>query len=619
MDAYEVFQKLSAGVKFDKKRFLTDAQRFQLVKKQSENASKHEEESVGTLNSRNCSVLSMKRKHDKVDDESKNVGQLILLNGLSVPKDGSKTKFKKHKESVDVDKQLKLEQEKINQFRNQQQISITGTRVPKPISIFSELSEDYGVSEYLINNVMNCGYVHPTPIQMQAMPIMLQGRQILACAPTGSGKTAAFLLPIIHQLGAPQRKGFRAIILSPTRELAKQTHRECVRLSEGFNFRIHIISKIGQALDKYGPKSSQKFDILITTPRRIIFLLNQDPPAISLSNIEWLIVDEADKLFEDGTRCFRDQLEEISKACTNENLCTAMFSATNTPVVSKWCRRNLKGLVTVTVGHRNAATDLVEQELLFVGTESGKLVALRGIIQKGVLPPVLVFVQSKERAQELFNELIYDGINVDVIHADRSQTQRDNVVRCFREGKIWVLICTELMARGIDFKGVNLVINYDFPPSAISYVHRIGRTGRAGHKGKAITFFTEQDTPNLRSIAAIMRESGCNVPDYMLSMKKHTKREKRKLEHSAPPREKISTIPKFKRIYNKGKSSKYVESVCEKKEKDDIADKGDKSWKKNKKSTKNKQNPNESKKDRQIKKHTLSVGKKTVKMTRVKK
>ncbi|PBC26216.1 ATP-dependent RNA helicase [Apis cerana cerana] len=548
MDAYELFRKLSTGVKFDKKRFQIDAERFQLIKKQSENVIS-DKKIIKTFDDRNYSAICKKRKYDDIKEETENINELMLINGMSV----SKNQNKKCKVSLTEEKQLKLAQEKINQHRNQHHISVTGNRIPKPVLEFIELSKDYGIPKKLINNIINCGYQYPTPIQMQAIPVMLQGRQILACAPTGSGKTAAFLLPIIHHLGGPENKGFRAVILSPTRELAKQTYRECLRLSEGYNFKIHIINKINQALNKYGPKSSQKFDILITTPKRIIYLLNQDPPAISFNNVEWLIVDEVDKLFEDGIRCFRDQFEKISKSCTSEKLHKAMFSATNTPIVTKWCRHNLKGLITVTVGHRNAATDLIEQELLFVGAERGKLVALRNIIQKGILPPVLVFVQSKERAQELFNELIYDGINVDVIHADRTQTQRDNVVRCFREGKIWVLICTELMARGIDFKGINLVINYDFPSSAISYIHRIGRTGRAGHKGKAITFFTEQDTTNLRSIATIMRESGCDVPDYMLAMKKHSKQEKRKLKHKAPTREKISTIPTYRRVYNKEK------------------------------------------------------------------
>ncbi|KAK2582577.1 hypothetical protein KPH14_004865 [Odynerus spinipes] len=543
MDAYDIFKKLAVGTKFNVQRFRSDAERFKLINKQTVNEPKITEVETNVL-SDTCVKKTLKRKYK--EDEEEKIDTLTLIEGISIPSDGSKVKTKIPKSSITEDKKLKLEREQINQVRNYHHISVTGSHVPKPIAKFDELLTEYQVSNKLLENMKQCGYEHPTPIQMQAIPILLQNRQLLASAPTGSGKTAAFLLPIIHHLKGPQRDGFRAIVLSPTRELAKQTYRECLRLSESYGFRIHIISKVNQALSKYGPKSSQKFDILITTPKRLVFLLKQEPPAISLTNVEWLIVDEADKLFEDGMRGFRDQLEEISTACTHPNLRRALFSATTTPAVTKWCRKNLKGLVTVTVGQRNSAVDLVEQELLFVGSERGKLVAIRNIIQKGMSPPVLIFVQSKERAQELFSELIYDGINVDVIHADRTQAQRDNVVRCFREGKIWVLICTELMGRGIDFKGVNLVINYDFPPSAISYIHRIGRTGRAGHKGKAITFFTEQDTTNLRSIATIMRASGCDVPEYMLAMKKHSKKKRRELERTAPVRDTILTIPKYK-------------------------------------------------------------------------
>ncbi|XP_063974301.1 probable ATP-dependent RNA helicase DDX52 [Diachasmimorpha longicaudata] len=562
MDAFDLFKQLSAGAKFDKKKFKKDTQCFQFGNKLEKNVP------ITSIKTEPLDDISSSRKRkaieedseddftpvDTSNDPSSSKGQtLTLLNGLSTTTDGLKTSKKKN--VTPEERESQQHQEKINQFRNSNKISVVGRRVPDPIVSFEDLAR-HGVRADLVENLGQCGYKEPTPIQMQAMPILLENRQVLACAPTGSGKTAAFLLPIIHHLEGPRKLGFRAIILSPTRELAKQTYRECMRLSEGRGFRVHIISKIKQALDKYGPKSSQKFDILITTPKRLIYLLNQDPPAINLSNVEFLIIDEADKLFEEGTRGFRDQLEQISNACTNERLKRAMFSATNTPVVTKWCRHNLKGLINVTIGHRNAATDLVEQELTFVGSERGKLVAFRNIISGGLSPPVLVFVQSKERAQELFNELIYDGINVDVIHADRTQTQRDNVVRCFREGRIWVLICTELMSRGIDFKGVNLVINYDFPPSAISYIHRIGRTGRAGHRGKAITFFTESDTANLRSIAAIMRDSGCQVPEYMLAMKKHSKRDRKKMEREAPKRDSISTIPKFRRRNNSEKNAK---------------------------------------------------------------
>ncbi|KAG7211140.1 hypothetical protein KM043_010464 [Ampulex compressa] len=551
MDAHDLFKKLAAGTKLNMRRFRSDAERFQLLRKQPTAAVKNDkvEDKETPLG---LGKGPLKRKHE--DDVRENASDLTLLRGMTTGNSAGDGKSKKSKTIMPQHEKLKREQEKINEIRNKYRINVTGTRIANPATTFNELLIRYKLPKQLLNNMEECKYTHPTPIQMQAIPIMLEGRHLLACAPTGSGKTAAFLLPIIHRLGGPQKKGFRAVVLCPTRELAKQTYRECTRLSEGYGFRIHIISKINQALSKYGPTSSQKFDILITTPKRLVYLLNQDPPAISLQNVEWLIIDEADKLFEDGPRSFKAQLDEITQACTNENLCRAMFSATNTAVVRKWCRRNLKSHITVTIGQRNTAVDLVEQELLFVGTERGKLVALRNLIQRGISPPVLVFVQSKERAQELFDELIYDGINVDVIHADRTQTQRDNVVRCFREGKIWVLICTELMARGIDFKGVNLVVNYDFPPTAISYIHRIGRTGRAGHRGKATTFFTRQDTAALRSIAAVMRASGCQIPEYMVGLKKCSKKERRKAERTAPAREKILTLPGFKRARRTAKA-----------------------------------------------------------------
>ena len=144
-----------------------------------------------------------------------------------------------------------------------------------------------------------------------------------------------------------------------------------------------------------------------------------------------------------------------------------MLSATLGHEVEQWCRLNLDNMVKVRVGAANSATSTINQQLVYCGSEPGKLLAFRNIVKAGLQPPVLVFVQTKERASELFKELLYDGINVDVIHSERSEQQRENTVRAFRSGGIWVLICTELMGRGIDFKGVNLVINYDFPPTAV--------------------------------------------------------------------------------------------------------------------------------------------------------
>uniref|UniRef100_A0A3Q3IYN2 Probable ATP-dependent RNA helicase DDX52 n=1 Tax=Monopterus albus TaxID=43700 RepID=A0A3Q3IYN2_MONAL len=438
-----------------------------------------------------------------------------------------------------------LHQQKVNRIRSQHRINVHGCDVPDPLCTFEELQTEYHLNPRVLQNLKDMGLNSPTPIQMQAMPLMMHGRELLACAPTGSGKTLAFCLPLLAHLQQPANLGFRAVIISPTRELASQTYRELLRLSEGVRFRVHIIDKASLAVKKYGPQSNKKYDILVSTPNRLIFLLKQDPPALDLSSVEWLVVDESDKLFEDGKTGFREQLATIFLACCGPKVHRAFFSATCTPDVEKWCRLNLDNLVSVNIGHRNTAVETVEQELLFVGTENGKLVAMRDIIKKGFLPPMLVFVQSIERARELFHELVYEGINVDVIHAERTQQQRDNVVNSFRSGKIWVLICTALLARGIDFKGVNLVLNYDFPTSAVEYIHRIGRTGRAGHQGKAITFFTENDKPLLRSIANVIKQAGCPVPDYMIGFKKIHSKVKRRLEKKPPKRSTICTTPRF--------------------------------------------------------------------------
>lgn len=187
------------------------------------------------------------------------------------------------------------------------------------------------------------------------------------------------------------------------------------------------------------------------------------------------MIDEVDKMFEESDNGFLDELKTILEACNNPEKKFGLFSATTSPSISKWAYDTLKDYATVKIGVTNSAISSVDQKLVFTGTESGKLMAFRNFIKTGVYPPVLVFVQSKDRAQQLFTELIYEGLNIDVIHSDRSQKERDLVVKKFREGKVWFLICTELLSRGLDFKGVNVVVNYDFPQSTTSYIHRIGR------------------------------------------------------------------------------------------------------------------------------------------------
>ncbi|ESP01618.1 hypothetical protein LOTGIDRAFT_172563 [Lottia gigantea] len=525
MDGYHLFKLLGTGAKFDFKRFKDDAVKLKCHYLWVLTNRIHFERSL------EFTVCNLSEKPEKHTTEMKIEDNFEIF---------TKKFFKLHLESLQLKKYNK------KSLRKLYKIHTHGTDIPQPFDDFDYLANSYKLHRLLVENIKKVGYSQPTPIQMQAIPVMLQEREIMACAPTGSGKTAAFIIPVLHHLQAPKNEGFRALVLAPTRELAKQTFREFERLSEGLGFRVHFISKVAIAAKKFGQKSKKNFDILVTTPNRLICMLQSEPPSITLNSVEWLIIDECDKLFEDGKSGFRDQLAVIYKACDNSHIKRAMFSATFSYDVEEWCKANLDNVIQVYIGDINAAAKTVKQELLFVGSENGKLLAVRNLIKKGIQPPVLIFVQSKDRAKDLFSELIYDGISVDVIHAERTQLQRDNVVSSFRAGKIWVLICTELMGRGIDFKGINLVINYDFPSSAVSYIHRIGRTGRAGRPGHAITFFTEDDATNLKSIANVIRKAGCPVPKYMLSMKKTKKEVLKKMAISEVPRQRISTVPLFK-------------------------------------------------------------------------
>lgn len=590
MDAFDLFRKLGSGAKFDLKRFAKDAERFKVGKSQSKDSSDQlsgisyfgretqedtsldsrpneddaEEEGEASDEEQKQATESVKaaRKKKKGAKRKSEDAELETREGEGIQWMSLQNKTKEAKqESKDKPSLKRLKQlhnEKVNRIRHQNRINVHGTDIPDPVTTFEELQKEYDLDPRIIHNIKAAGFQTPTPIQMQAVPLMMHKREILACAPTGSGKTMAFCLPLLAHLRQPLNKGFRALIISPTRELATQTHRELLKLSEGVGFRVHMINKGVEAVKKYGPKSAKKFDILVTTPNRLIYLLNQDPPAINLSSVEWLVVDESDKLFEDGKTGFREQLATIFLACSSPNVRRVLFSATFATDVERWCKLNLDNLVSVSIGARNSAAETVEQQLLFVGSENGKILAMRNLIKQGFLPPVLVFVQSIDRARELYHELVYEGINVDVIHADRTQQQRDNVVSSFRSGKIWVLICTALLARGIDFKGINLVINYDFPTSAVEYIHRIGRTGRAGHKGKAVTFFTEDDKPLLRSIATVIKKAGCPVPDYMIGFKKIKSKLKHQLVTKPPRRAAIRTTPRmlFDRKLGKGKRKK---------------------------------------------------------------
>lgn len=479
-------------------------------------------------------------------------------------------------------KRLKLNErssdEDIKAFRHRLQIRVKGSRIPPPIVEFKEAKLPEDTLSAVLRNIEEGKWKEPTPIQMQAIPAMTAGRDVLASAPTGSGKTAAFVLPALGFL-SPSRKqksdGIQVLLLAPTRELAEQIHRETERLCTGKRFRIGLVKKsaVSNSSDSQRCSAYSKYDLLVSTPMRIVMLLRAK--AVDLSRVRLVVLDEADRLFEqdsgmdsridkDGAledassehrSSFLSQVDEILAECGTQcrskdgkecDLQRALFSATIGPFVQELASSFLNDPIEISVGKVNAGASSIKQRLVYVGREDGKLLAIRQLIQNGELkPPVLIFLQNKERAKELFKELVFEGINVDVMHGDRSQQQREEVIRKFRLGETWVLICTDLMARGIDFKGVQMVINYDLPQSGVAYIHRIGRTGRAGREGESVTLFTESDIPNMRSIANVMKLSGSEVPDWLVSVKQLKTKEKRSLRQHAPRRRNISTVSKY--------------------------------------------------------------------------
>ncbi|XP_068661179.1 DEAD-box ATP-dependent RNA helicase 57 [Aristolochia californica] len=505
---------LFSGTHFDRKRFAKDFARFQPKQEAeiTEFTEKGEAEKAEV-------EVSLKMKRRKTKTSAAHVesveGFSVFRSSESTAEDKTLTNNELFKKKKEIDRQIEIDAV----LRKKHGIHISGYNVPSPLQNFSELSSRFDCKAYLLHNLADLGIREPTPIQRQAIPVFLSGRECFACAPTGSGKTLAFVCPILMKLKPGLKAGIRAVILCPTRELAAQTTRECKKLAKGSKFYIKLMTK---DLAKAGDFEKMPCDILVSTPLRLDLAMRNRK--LDLSRVEYLVLDESDKLFELG---FVEQIDSVVKACSNPSIIRSLFSATLPDSVEEIARTIMHDAVRIIVGRKNSASELINQKLIFAGTEEGKLLALRQKFSESLDPPILVFVQSKERAKQLYKELAFDDIKVDVIHADLTEAQREDAVDNFRAGKTWMLIATDVMARGMDFKGVNCVINYDFPESAAAYIHRIGRCGRAGRTGDAISLYTEEDVPFLRNIANVIAASGCEVPSWMLSLQKLRKKKHR--------------------------------------------------------------------------------------------
>ncbi|HEY2324147.1 MAG TPA: DEAD/DEAH box helicase [Thermoanaerobaculia bacterium] len=353
-----------------------------------------------------------------------------------------------------------------------------------------------GLNSSLTKAVREAGYTEPTPIQTKAIPIILQGHDVIGIAQTGTGKTAAFVLPILQHLSARGakmgRRGMRALIVAPTRELVVQIE-ENVR-----NYAKHSRLRCATVYGGVGEQPQIRAlrggtEIVIATPGRLIDLMNQGH--VDFSIIEVAVLDEADRMLDMG---FLPQIRQIMKKLPQDRQ-TLLFSATLSKEIEALTSEFLRQPQTVQIGKRANPAESVAQ-LVYEVPKSRKTALLMHLLRDPKMDSVLVFSRTKHGADKIARKLEQGGIATATLHSNRSQSQRLLALRGFKSGAVRVLVATDIAARGIDVEGISHVINFDFPPQPEDYVHRIGRTGRAQAVGDAISFVTSEDHAALRAL-----------------------------------------------------------------------------------------------------------------------
>jgi ATP-dependent RNA helicase RhlE len=361
-----------------------------------------------------------------------------------------------------------------------------------------------GLSEPLLRALKSCGYETPTPIQDKAIPPLLEGRDLLGGAQTGTGKTAAFALPILQHMSASQPRGrrkIRALLLTPTRELAAQIGDSFESYGRYLDLRHQVI--FGGVKQFHQVRTLEKgVDILVACPGRLLDLHGQG--FIDLSGVEYFVLDEADRMLDMG---FVHDVRRVLKLLPRrrQNL---LFSATMPASIVKLAGSFLNDPVQVEVNPQSSTVERIDQCVMFV-EKASKRRLLSWIIRKGEVEQAIVFTRTKHGANRLVQHLEKDGIEARAIHGNKSQGARTKALDAFRSGELAILVATDVASRGIDVDGVSHVFNYDLPNEPESYVHRIGRTGRAGRAGIAIAFCDGAEGEFLRDIEKL---TGQEIP-----------------------------------------------------------------------------------------------------------
>lgn len=369
--------------------------------------------------------------------------------------------------------------------------------------------EDFQFHESVMDGLLSMGYTTPTPIQEKAIPIIMQKQDLIACAQTGTGKTAAFVLPLLHNItSTPPRaeKAIRCLIIGPTRELAIQIDQQI----EGFSYFCPVSSAC-----IYGGNDSQLWEqqksaliegaeIVIGTPGRLMAHMNFN--YVDLSHVECLILDEADRMLEMG---FIDDILKIISYLPQDRQ-TLMFSATMPSKIRSLAKTIQNNPLQVDIAVSKPAENILQG--IYIAEDNQKLSIIRSLLKGKTMDNAIIFTSTKRTAKDLEKELKSIGFNVSSIHSDLDQKERESALREFKNGRLQMLVATDILSRGIDISGLSLVINYDVPHDPEDYIHRIGRTARADNNGVALTFVNHKDRVKFSKIERFLGKQIFRIP-----------------------------------------------------------------------------------------------------------
>jgi ATP-dependent RNA helicase RhlE len=386
------------------------------------------------------------------------------------------------------------------------------------------------------------GYSEPTPIQAKAIPAVLERRDIMGCAQTGTGKTAGFTLPMLQLLApyantspSPARHPVRALVLTPTRELAAQVSDSVKAYGKFLKLRSTVVYG-GVDMPPQTKTLREGVDILVATPGRLLDHVQQK--SVALGQVEILVMDEADRMLDMG---FLPDIRRILALLPSQRQ-SLLFSATFSEEIKKLANQMLRSPLLIEVARRNAPADLVKHQV-YETSATSKRAVLAHLIRSRDMKQVLVFLRMKRDCNKLARELVRDGINATAIHSDRTQAEREQALADFKEGRSTVLVATDIAARGIDIEELPFVINYELPYTPEDYIHRIGRTGRAGMPGEAISLVCPDETRLLADIEKLLKRAIPRQAAEEIGATRGTDREADRVRERRPRREEREDAP----------------------------------------------------------------------------